>query len=69
MPAVIKVTVDVLNDEPFLEAMQRALDLLEAVERTLEAIRTGKAAPLEALEAQNANFRAWFRPDEDDSET
>lgn len=64
--ARMTITVDVLNDEPFIDAMQRAIDLSAAVERTLDAIKSGQAAPLEALEAQNTHFRDFFRGSDDD---
>ena len=58
------IAVDLFNDQPFLDAMQRAIDLSTAVERTLEAIRNGAPAPLEALETQNKHFRDFFDLDE-----
>lgn len=56
----IRVTVDVLNEEHFLDVMQRAIDLCAISERVVGQIRNRSVPDADALEYAAANFREFF---------
>jgi hypothetical protein len=56
----IKVTLDVLNDKPFITQMQRAIDLCAVAERCIEQFENGQCPQFGALKEATQEFRQWF---------
>lgn len=63
----IAITLDMLNDELFLSAMQRAIDLCVTAERCIEQFERGECPQFGPLKEAADSFRGWFvEPGEDE---
>lgn len=65
---VMTITVDFLNQEEFLDVIQRAIDLCAVAERTVAAMRAGTPIDPEPLEYSARHFREFFEGDGEEEE-